>query len=95
MEQLLSDVELECLVTNIPESIRVKVNDLQIDQTLLTGEIELPEGTKLVTDPGTPLATVRMKIEEVEEVAEVSEEEEAEPEVITREKEEGEEAEEK
>jgi len=94
LEQQRADVELECLVTNIPESIRVRVNDLVIGQSVLAGDLEIPEGTKLITDPKAVVATVRMKVEEVEEVTETAEEK-AEPEMIAREKEEKEGKEEK
>ena len=87
LDQLLSEVELECLVTNIPENIRVRIGDLQINQTLTAGEIELPEGVKLITEPDTPVAAVRVVAEEAEEEAqEAAAEAEAEPEVIQREK---------
>ncbi len=90
LEQAMVDVELECLVTSIPESIRVKVGELKLGQHLLAKDLELPAGTKLVTDPDALVAIVRAKGEEVEEVTpEVAEG--VEPEVITaREPKEGE-----
>lgn len=88
LDQLLNEIELDCLVTEIPEVIKTKVNDLQIDQILTAGAIELPSGTKLVTEPDAPVATVRLKAEEVVEEEEIAPAEEgtAEPEVIQREK---------
>ena len=84
-------IELECVVTTIPESIRVVVDHLEVGDTLTASEIELPEGVKLVTAPATPIAMVRAKAveEEVEEAAEVEVGAgEEEPEIIAREKEE-------
>lgn len=83
LDQALMGVELECLVTSIPESIRVKVADLKLGQHLLAKDLELPAGAKLITDPESLVAIVRAKTEEVEEVAPVAAEEGAEPEVIT------------
>lgn len=41
---VMADIEVECLVTNIPESIRVRVDGLQLGQSLHVRELELPEG---------------------------------------------------
>ncbi|MBN1437744.1 MAG: 50S ribosomal protein L25 [Sedimentisphaerales bacterium] len=87
LDQLLADVELECLVTAIPEEVRVKVSDMQVGDTILAKDIKLPQGSVLVTDPETAVATVRVIAEELEAEAEVAEEGAAEPEVIAREKE--------
>jgi len=88
LEQLLTEVEVECLVTDIPEDIRANVTDLKEGEQLNASQLELPAGSVLMTEADAPIAIVRTKVEEVEE-EEVSEEAEAaEPEVITREKEE-------
>jgi len=81
LEHMLADIALECPVTAIPENIRVQVNDLKIGDTLTAGDIELPPGTKLVTDAEAPVAAVRVMAEEPEAEEEV-EEAAAEPEVI-------------
>ena len=89
LKQILNEVELECVVTNIPESLRVKISPLKLGETLTAGDLELPESTKLITPPETPIATVQMVAEEIEEEpAEAEAEAEPEPEVIAREKEE-------
>ena len=88
LDQLRAEVELECPVISIPEVIRVSVAHLNIGDTLTAGELEMPEGSKLVTESETPLVTVRVLAEEVEE--EVSAEGEGvEPEVISEKPEEG------
>ena len=87
LKQLLSDVQLECVVVNIPESIRTKINHLRVGDLLLAKDLELPPGTTLVTDPNTLVATVRMISEEIVE-EKVAVETEVEPEVIIRQKEE-------
>ena len=89
---MVNEVELDCLVTSIPENIRVDVKSLNVSETITAGQLELPPDVTLVTDPDTGIATVRAKVEEVEEVEEVEDAESAEPEVIAREKAEEEEA---
>ncbi|KPK74843.1 MAG: hypothetical protein AMJ79_13035 [Phycisphaerae bacterium SM23_30] len=87
LNQLLTEVELECIVTNIPESIRMKVSHLQVGESLYAGDLELPEKTTLITPSEMPVAMVQMAAEVVEEEVPVEAEAEAEPEVIIREKE--------
>jgi len=84
LEQVISEIELECQVTNIPEEIRVPVNHLQVGQALTAGELELPEGTTLITEADSPVAMVTVMAEEEEEEEEAAVEAEAEPEVISK-----------
>lgn len=81
------DLEIECLVTEIPESIRVRVADLDIGQAIHARQVELPTGVKLMTDPDAVVCAVRARMvaEEAEEEAPPKAEE---PEVIARGKEE-------
>jgi large subunit ribosomal protein L25 len=46
-------LEIECKVTDIPESIVVSVKEIKVGDLLHAGDIELPEGLKLVSDPST------------------------------------------
>lgn len=50
VEEHLSVLEIECVVTNIPESITIRVDELDVGDNLHAGEIELPEGVKLLAD---------------------------------------------
>ena len=93
LHQMSADIELECLVTNIPESIRVNIAEMQPGDMLLAKNIELPEGTSLATAPETPVVAVRLAVEAPEEEEEEGTSGEAEPEIITaREKPEDEES---
>ena len=86
-EHDMLDVEVECLATEIPGSIRVNVGDLQIGKSLHVRDLELPADVKAVSVPEAIVCTVRAKEEEVE-VAPVAEgETTAEPEILTRRKE--------
>ena len=50
-------LEIECRVTDIPESIVVSVKEIGIGDTLHAGDIELPDGVGLVSDPEALLIT--------------------------------------
>lgn len=79
------DIEIECLVTEIPESVRVNVADLKIGDLLHVKDLVLPEGIKAVTPGETIVCSVRAKVAEEEVVAAAEAEEgPAEPEIIGR-----------
>ena len=48
----LNTVSLEAVATNIPESITVDVTDRGPGQGFLAGDLTLPAGSTLITDPG-------------------------------------------
>jgi large subunit ribosomal protein L25 len=92
VEEHARHLEIECRVTDIPETVIVSVKDVSVGDTLHAGDIGLPEGVKLVSDPSMLLVTCSLVA-----AAKTAEEVEAEaplaPEVITETKE-GEEEEE-
>ncbi len=92
LQQVSGSVAVRCVVTDIPDEIRVRINDLNIGDTLKAGDLELPEGIELAGEADTVIASVTL-IEDVEEPAagEEGEEASAEPEVIGKGKEETEE----
>ncbi len=95
LQQNEAELEIECLVTDIPEELKAKINDLKIGDNLKASDIELPEGAKLISDPDMVIASISIVAEE-EEPAEAEEMGEAgagEPEVITKGKAEDEESE--
>jgi len=84
-------LEIECKVTGIPESIVVSVKELDVGDTVRTGDVELPEGVTLVSDASTVLVTCSL-VAAAKTTEELEEEAPAAPEVITEaKKEEGEE----
>lgn len=90
IEQVIHDVEIECLATEIPEKLTLRINDLALNGSLTASAIELPQGAKLVSDPDELVVHCVPAAVEEELVATT---EGAEPEVIGRkaEEEEGEE----
>lgn len=98
LNQPLHTLKVECLAIAIPESIRVSIAELQIDQAIHVKELTVPEGVKIQNDPEAIVVQCAQKI--VEEVAAPAVPgaapvaETAEPEIIGRKKaEEGEEEE--
>jgi large subunit ribosomal protein L25 len=89
LQQVISELEIECLVTEIPDSIRHNVNDLALNDVLHISDLKLPAGVRVLQDAHLIVATVK---EIAEVVATPVEEGAAEPEVIGRKPAEGEEA---
>ena len=81
-------IEVECRVTDIPDAIEVSVKDLGIDEAIHAGQITLPEGVVLVSDPDLVIATCHMVAAAVSAEGEMEEGGPAEPEVIGGKKEE-------
>ena len=90
LQQIISALEVECLVTEIPDAIRHNVAEMALDDVLHVKDLKLPEGVKALQDGELIVATVKEVLEVVEPV--VEEEGAAEPEVIGRKPAEGEEA---
>ena len=80
--QDISDLPLICLPTQIPESIPVRIGDLEVGQHITAGDLELPEGVKLGIPPETVICHVKAFIPGVESEEGVPSEEPTEPEVI-------------
>ena len=81
LELELREVEIECLPSQIPESLKTDISHLKINDHLTAGELALPEGVELLTESDRIIASVHppTKMEEVakeeeEEVAEETEE---------------------
>lgn len=53
LDQQLTTLPVLAEATSIPERIEVSVEGLEIGQHLTAGEVELPEGTELATEPDT------------------------------------------
>lgn len=89
LQQIVSDLEIECLVTQIPSEIRHNVSEMKLNDVLHIKDLTAPEGVKFTQDPELIVATVK---EILEAAPTEAVEGAAEPEVIGRKPEEGEEA---
>jgi len=89
LQQIVIELEIECLVTDIPDRIVHNVTEMAKDSVLHIKDLKLPPGVKCLQDEDLIVATVKEIEEEV--APEAAAEGTAEPEVIGRKKEEGEE----
>ena len=85
-QQILNDVEITCVVTNIPSSIVYNIGNLQLDGSVHVKDLTLPDGVTTEADPEQIVAVCHAISED-----ELAEEPaaEAEPEVIKTERVEG------
>ncbi len=60
IEECTDHLEVECKVTDIPESVVVSVKEINVGDTLHAGDIELPDGVKLVSPPEMLLVTCHL-----------------------------------
>jgi large subunit ribosomal protein L25 len=95
MEQMLREVEIECLPADIPSHIDADVSELTFGKVLRVADLPHGEKLKFLTDPNQPVAHVTSVKEEVvatpEAVAAEAAAAPAEPEVIKKGKQETEE----
>ena len=91
LQQIVAEIEIECLVTDIPDRITHNVSEMAVDDALHIKDLALPPGAKAMQDPDQIVAMV--KVIEEEASAPAAEGETAEPEVIGRKAEDGEGAE--
>ena len=79
LTQVISDIQIECLVTQIPEDIKHNVSEMGLNDVVHISDLKLPDGVRAIQDPDQIVATVKEVAEEAPaEVAEGA----AEPEVI-------------
>ena len=78
MDQVIYDLDVECLPDQIPEAAEVDVSGLQIGDSARVGDLKL-DGVKVLTDPDLPIVSVLAPtVHEEPEAAEAA----PEPEVI-------------
>ncbi len=87
LEQILWEVEVECLPTQIPEKVEVDISNLQIGDAVHVRDLGFPEGVEVLNPPEDVVVHIVLPKVEVEEVIPAAEEA-AEPEVIGKKKEE-------
>jgi large subunit ribosomal protein L25 len=88
LQQIVNELEIECLVTEIPDNVTHSVSEMGIDDVVHISDLKLPAGAKALQDPDLIVAMVKVIAEE--EAAPAADAGAAEPEVIGRKPEEGE-----
>ncbi len=88
LEQIMRELELQCLPTHIPSSIEVDITPLEIGHSLHLKDLKLPEGVEVEQDAN--LTIVSVAAPRAEEPVATAETSAAEVPVVGKEKEEGE-----
>lgn len=55
VEHILRELEVRALVSAIPHEIEVDMTPMTINTGIVAGDIKLPEGVELITDPQAPV----------------------------------------
>ena len=55
VEHIMREIEVRALVSKIPHEIEVDMTPMTINTGIVAGNIKLPEGVELVTDPQAPV----------------------------------------
>jgi large subunit ribosomal protein L25 len=79
LQQVIADLEIECLVTQIPSEIRYNVSEMKLNDVLHIKDLQLPEGVRALQDEDLIVATVKEIVEAAPAEVEAAE---GEPEVI-------------
>lgn len=88
----LRKVEIECLPTQMPDSLKADLSKLKVGEHISVGGLEIPEGVEILTSPDRIIAAVVLPtkveeaVEEEEEAVEGVEGAKEEEEVLTKEK---------
>ncbi len=93
LQQLMREVDIEALPTNIPSEIELDISELEMANSLSVADLETPEGVEITTDSNEVIVTVVPPTEEIteEEEEDIFADEFEEPEVIGEESDEEEE----
>jgi large subunit ribosomal protein L25 len=87
IEEHTDQLEIECRASDIPESIAVSVKDINVGDSLHAGDIELPAGIRLVSEPSLVIVTCSL-VAAAKTTEELEAEVPAAPEIIGEDKEE-------
>ncbi len=80
----LREIEIQCLPGNIPGHIDIDVSQLKLNHSIHVGDIKLPEGIKVITEPDEVVATVTSPKAEETTPTEAEGSETIEPEVVKK-----------
>ena len=65
LDQQMAQIEVECVVTEIPDTFHPVVTHLALGDSLLVKDLQLPPGVVALADPNERIATVRLLAVEV------------------------------
>ena len=64
IEHIMREIEVRALVSAIPHEIVVDITPMTINKGILAGDIQMPKGVELVTDPQAPVVHLAIPKEE-------------------------------
>ncbi len=64
MDQIIHEVEVRCLPTNIPEHLVADITDLMIGDTVHAETLQVPEGVEILVDPAETVVSIAAPIKE-------------------------------
>lgn len=64
IEHILREIEVRALVSAIPHEIVVDITPMTINKGILAGDIQMPKGVELMTDPQAPVVHLAIPKEE-------------------------------
>ena len=65
LEHVLYQANVECFPRNLPDAIKVNVEKLDVNETLLVSDLPQYEGVKILEDPEATVATIKFVKEEI------------------------------
>ncbi len=65
LQQIINELEVECLVTEIPDAIRHNVSEMALNDVVHIKDLKLPTGVKVLQDDDLIVATVKEILEVV------------------------------
>jgi len=68
LTQVLWELDVSCLPTEIPEAVEVDISSLEIGDTLLVKDIQAPKGIEILTDPEEAVVSITAPQAAVEDV---------------------------
>ncbi len=83
LEHPVTQLSIQCLASQIPESIKVDVSELGVGESIAVADLKLPEGVTVEDAPESVVAVIHKAAEE-EEPEEITATGEAEPELIRK-----------
>lgn len=86
LEHLMKEVQVECLVSDIPGQIALVVRDLDVDDMIQVKDLPQMPGVKYLASPQDIVVHVQTPVKVEEVAAETAAEAAAEPEVLTERK---------
>lgn len=64
IEHIMREIEVRALVSAIPHEIVVDITPMTINKGILAGDIQMPKGVELITDPQAPVVHLAIPKEE-------------------------------